>query len=126
MSVTRSHHLSILHVDDDDLVRAAAARSLGAAGHRVESAAGSDEAIAATAARRFDVGIFDLELGTRNARHDGVWLAQRLFVRQLVDRVVFFSGATSATTLTRARAWGELIAKPQFDALVAALGKRHP
>lgn len=113
---------SILIADDQYAVRQSLALAVGAAGWRVETAAGGDEALQLLASRDFDVLLTDLWMPGL----DGVALIKscRSITRDL--RIFGMSGGgpglTTETMMTLAEVWGaeQVFLKPFDDELLLA------
>jgi CheY-like chemotaxis protein len=94
--------LSVLIVDDDDLVLRYASRVLREAGYKVVTACGASEAMAvASTDGPFDVLLTDLMM----PRMNGDELARRLRVGQPDMAVLYFTGFSDRLFLERDRLW---------------------
>jgi DNA-binding NarL/FixJ family response regulator len=92
--------LSVLVMDDDDLIRRGLVRMLARAGFSATPAAVAAEARAL--ARSFDLGIMDINLGSEN----GIVVARELAAAGIIARVVFFSSETDPRVVAEARLLG--------------------
>ena len=82
--------LSVLLVDDEDLVRNATAEMIRDLGHDVSDASDGEEALAKLAERSFDVVITDYKM----PRMDGAQLAQQVHDRHAGTAVLVITGYT--------------------------------
>ncbi len=111
---------TILLVDDDDVFRERLARALRARGYEAATAAGHDEALAATDARRFDFAIVDL----RMPGPSGLALIAPLRERMPQARIIVLTGYGSITSAVEALRAGahDYLGKPvDADQIIAAL-----
>jgi two-component system, response regulator YesN len=92
--------LSVLVMDDDDIVRRGLVRMLERAGHSATPAATAAEARAL--ARTFDLGIMDINLGAEN----GIAVAREFMAAGILASVVFFSSETEPHVIAEARTLG--------------------
>jgi two-component system cell cycle sensor histidine kinase/response regulator CckA len=122
-------HETILLVEDDDAVRAAAARILGAAGYQVHATAGASEAIDACARIQGPVHLVITDIVM--PRLSGLELARQLRPLRPEARILFVTGYTPDESLLQGAlaAGGEILTKP-FDSTLARrvreiLDRRH-
>jgi two-component system response regulator RegA len=111
---------TILLVDDDEVFRERLARSLRERGYGVDTAAGYDEALAATDGRRFDFAIVDLRMPGLS----GLALIAPLHERMPAARIVVLTGYGSITSAVEALRAGahDYLSKPvDADQVIAAL-----
>jgi len=101
---------SILVVDDERGVRALCGDVLGRAGHDVEAVESAAGALAATARRRFDLILCDINLPDQ----DGVSLLPRLLAGELPPAVLLITAYPSIDTAVRGMKLGarDYIGKP--------------
>lgn len=99
--------LRILVVDDDSLVLDVLRQYLYACGHRVTAVATSDEAIATRG--RFDLGIFDLELGEES----GAVLATGMLGSGKITAAIFHTGNPHGVDGAYAKTLGPVVMKGQ-------------
>jgi CheY-like chemotaxis protein len=95
--------LSILVVDDDEVIRHALARMLGRDGHRVTLARDAEDAHVLASGQ--DLGVLDIHLGSS----DGIDLAGELLAARQVRSVVFFSSERDPSVLARAAPHGPIV-----------------
>jgi DNA-binding response OmpR family regulator len=95
----------VLLVEDSPLAARAAWRSLRKAGFRVTLATSVTEAEGRTG--RYDIGVFDVDLGDG----DGIELARRLLSTGKVRCAVFHSASCEAETRRRAGELGAYVGK---------------
>jgi DNA-binding response OmpR family regulator len=106
----------ILHVENDPLVARALARLLRVHGYEVSTALSYAEG--RKIVQRYEIGLFDIDLGDG----DGVELAEQLRDRGLVHHILFFTARTDTHTAARASQVGPVISKTsEIDAVLAAL-----
>jgi two-component system, response regulator RegA len=111
---------TILLVDDDEVFRERLARSLRERGYGVDTAAGYDEALAATDGRRFDFAIVDLRMPGLS----GLALIAPLHERMPAARIVVLTGYGSITSAVEALRAGahDYLSKPvDADQIIGAL-----
>jgi CheY-like chemotaxis protein len=117
--------LDVLIADDTPVVRLVTTHALRGLGHRVEAVANGQEAVAAVAARRFDVVLMDIEMPVMNG------LAATRAIRALPGaaasvRILALTAEQSDATATACREAGmeAVLWKPIRAAdLAAALGR---
>jgi DNA-binding response OmpR family regulator len=88
--------LSVLIMDDDDVIRRGLGRMLERAGYSATAVATYVEARALT--RTFDLAIMDIHLGPEN----GIAVARELVAAGVITRVVFFSSETDPHVMAEA------------------------
>lgn len=111
---------TILLVDDDEVFRERLARALRDRGWQATTAAGYDEALAATEAQRFDFAIVDLRMPGLS----GLSLIAPLRERMPQARVIVLTGYGSITSAVEALRAGahDYLSKPvDADEVIAAL-----
>jgi DNA-binding NtrC family response regulator len=104
--------LSILIVDDEEVVRDSLVHWFTEEGYEVEAAANASDALAKLAAREFDLLIADI----RMPGMDGIELLEKMRAEQLDTSVIVMTGYASVETAVRALKHGafDYITKP-FD-----------
>jgi two-component system response regulator RegA len=111
---------TILLVDDDEVFRERLARALRDRGWQAATAAGYDEALAATETQRFDFAIVDLRMPGLS----GLSLIAPLRERMPQARVIVLTGYGSITSAVEALRAGahDYLSKPvDADEVIAAL-----
>jgi two-component system, response regulator RegA len=111
---------TILLVDDDEVFRERLARSLRERGYGVDTAAGYDEALAATDGRRFDFAIVDLRMPGLS----GLALIGPLLALSPGARIVVLTGYGSITSAVEALRLGahDYLSKPvDAEQIIGAL-----
>jgi two-component system, response regulator RegA len=111
---------TILLVDDDEVFRERLARALRDRGWQAATAAGHDEALAATLTQRFDFAIVDLRMPGLS----GLSLIAPLRERMPQARVIVLTGYGSITSAVEALRAGahDYLSKPvDADEVIAAL-----
>jgi FixJ family two-component response regulator len=114
--MARNARLRLAIVDDDDDVRRAVARLLGAMGHEVQLFASAEE---------FEVHILDVDcviVDVRLPGRDGLELRERLRARRTAAPVVLITGDRDRLAREVSQGDTPVVAKPfDADALVAAI-----
>jgi CheY-like chemotaxis protein len=107
---------SLLMVEDDRQLSRAVSRALGRFGHSVIAA--PSFATAQVLACRFDIGVFDIQLGDG----DGIDLAEEMLGDGRVEHVVFFTAERDPVALERAGRLGPVVHKQEgVEALLPIL-----
>jgi len=110
--------LRILVLDDNLLLGGAICRCFARTGHAARFAAEAGEAARLAEETRFDVGVFDIELGSAC----GLSLAAAWLAAGRIPAIVFFSAITDYDRKRMATALGTLVPKDaDFRALLAAV-----
>ena len=89
--------LSILIVDDEQVVRDSLVHWFGEEGYEVESAGNATDALSKLAAREFDLVIADI----RMPGMDGMELLEKIKSEQLDTSVILMTGYASVDTAVR-------------------------
>jgi two-component system, OmpR family, response regulator MprA len=95
--------LTILVLDDDDLIRHALARAFGRDGHRVTPAATRAEAMAAAAS--VDLAVMDIHAGPEN----GIEITRELLASGRIRSGIFFTSDRDPLTLAAVNALGQVV-----------------
>jgi DNA-binding NarL/FixJ family response regulator len=109
--------ITVLVVEDEELVREVVVRALSLFGHTVVAVVSCLEALKQNGP--FDIGIFDIGLGDGC----GVELAAELLRRSIVSRAVFYTGGSDSGRMTRAAELGTVVSKGSgLEPLLRAVG----